>query len=70
MKESMFDLEDLFMQIFRSTVHDLKSVYNYTTKLDKYKTYIHTWWFWQYSIAVMFRLIDCFYYVETALQQR
>lgn len=37
MKESVFGLEALFMQIFRTTVHDLKSVYNYTTKLDKYK---------------------------------
>lgn len=41
MKENMFNLEDPFMQIFRSTVCDLKSVYNYTIKLDKYKKYIH-----------------------------
>lgn len=57
MKENMFNLEQLFMQILRSTVHDLKSVYNYTIKLDKYKNYVHTWWFWKYSIAVMFLLL-------------
>lgn len=40
MKENMFNLEDPFMQILRSTVCDLKSVYNYTIKLDKYKKYV------------------------------
>jgi len=41
MKANTFSLEDPFMQIFRSTVGDVKSVYNYTIKLDKYKKYKH-----------------------------
>lgn len=41
MKENMFSLEDPFMRIFRPTVPDLKAVYKYTIKLDKYKKYIH-----------------------------
>lgn len=70
MKANVFSLEeDPFMQIFRSVVCELKPVYNYAIKLDKYKKYIHKWWFWKYSSAARF-LLDSFYYVETALKQR